>query len=244
MRGRDDNAGPAHPGNERETGSKMMKLFWPAFAGLLLCSTVAADPSGTGGGSRVLDFNEQTHLVFMCEEEKLARDVYRLLGRQFPELGVFTDMEASKEHSRCEVEELLRKYRVSVARVNDNVGVFSWGIYGRYFMEKFLALSSQGSISPLNALYVGAFIEELNILDIRQCPKVIIDVKNGINDAGSCGSGYTDNPDVRRAYEVLLEESRRHLRTFVRAIEQYPGAEGYQAQVLQQDELNTILSGR
>jgi len=227
-----------------QTDIKIMKRFLSALPGMLLGSMVVAGPGAGDENSRTLDFNEQTHLVFICEEETLARDVYRLLDRRFPEVGVFTDMASDREHGRCSMEDLLHKYRVSIARVNDSVGEFSWGMYGRYFKEKFLALSSQGSMSPLNALYVGAFIEELNILDIQQCPKVIIDIHNGINDAAACGRNYTDNPDVRQDYDLLLEKSRRHLQALVQAIEQFPGAGDYQAQVLQQDELNALLARR
>jgi hypothetical protein len=128
--------------------------------------------------------------------------------------------------------------------VNDNVGLFSWGIYGRYFKEKYMVLTSQGTSSPLNALYVGAFMEELNILDINQCPKVIVDISNGINEASACGMKYTDNPDVLGIYEDLLDESRENLRQLVKDIEQIIGTGNYRAQVLQQDEVDAILSRR
>ena len=209
---------------------------------IMLCGNAAASGAPGDGNAGVLDFNEQTHLVFTCEEEKLARDVYRVLGRRFPEIGAFADMEASKDHSKCAVLDLMHKYQVSVPRVNDNVGVFSWGIYGRYFTEKYLVLTSQGSSSPLDALYVGAFMEELNILDINECPKVIVDISNGINGVAACGRNYTHNPDVLQIYDSLLEESRKHLRLLVHDIELQIGSGKYQAQVLQQNEVDNILS--
>jgi len=216
----------------------------PALVTLMLYISGPASAAAGDAGGEVLDFNEQTHLVFTCEEEKLARDVYRVLNRRFPELGVFTDMEANKEHTRCALLDLMRKYRVSVPRVNDNVGVFSWGIYGRYFMEKYLVLTNQGSSSPLNALYVGAFMEELNILDINECPKVIVDINNGINEVTACGRNYTRNPDVLRIYDSLLDESRKHLRLLVQEIERQIGTGKYQAQVLPQAEVDAILANR
>jgi hypothetical protein len=219
---------------------QILRIILPAVIGPILCGSAAA--TAAEDSSTALDFSEQTHLVFICEEEKLARDVYRMLARRFPEVGVFTDMEENREHSHCAVLELLRKYRVSIPRVNDNVGVFSWGIYGRYFTEKYLVLTNQGSISPVNALYVGAFMEELNIQEITQCPKVVVDVSNGIGEVSACGMRYTDNPDVLRVYDKLLEESRRHLRMLVSAIEQHTGDGKYQAQVLQQQEVDEILS--
>ena len=215
----------------------ILKTLLVTITGVTVCNAAAGDDK-----TSVLDFNEQTHLVFTCEEEKLARHVYRVLGGRFPEISSFTAMAENKEDSNCAVRELLEKYRVSVPRVNHNVGVFSWGIYGRYFTEKYLALTSQGTSSPLSALYVGAFIEELSILDIKQCPTVLVDINNGINDASACGMKYTDNPDVLDIYADLLDESREHLRLLVSDIEKISGTGKYQAQVLQQDEVDAILS--
>jgi hypothetical protein len=221
---------------------RIMRTIPATVVVMMLCGNAAVSLAADDQDTGVLDFNEQTHLVFTCEEEKLARDVYRVLGRRFPEIGAFADMEASKDHNRCAVLDLMRKYRVSVPTVNDNVGVFSWGIYGRYFTEKYLVLTSQGSGSPLDALYVGAFMEELNILDINECPKVIVDISNGINGVAACGRSYTRNSEVLQIYDRLLEESRRHLRLLVRDIELQVGTGMYQAQVLQQNELDNILS--
>jgi hypothetical protein len=221
----------------------ILKILLLTLIGAGACNA-AANAAAAKDSALVLDFNEQTHLVFICEEEKLARDVYRVLGRRFPEIASFAVMAENREASNCAVHELLQKYRVSVPRVNHNVGVFSWGIYGRYFAEKYMVLTGQGSSSPLNALYVAAFIEELNILDIKQCPKAIVDITNGINEISACGIDYTDNPDVLDIYADLLDESREHLRLLVKDIEQLIGTGNYQAQVLQQDEVNTILSRR
>jgi len=223
---------------------QIMRTILVAVVMMMLNGVVATSAAAADDSAAVLDFNEQTHLVFTCEEEKLARDVYRVLGRRFPEIGAFAEMEASKEHSRCAVLDLMRKYRVSVPRVNDNVGVFSWGIYGRYFTEKYLAFTSQGSGSPLDALYVAAFMEELNILDINDCPKVIVDISNGINEAAACGRNYTRNPDVLQIYDSMLEESRKHLRLLVNDIELQIGTGKYQAQLLQQETLDDILARR
>jgi len=215
-----------------------------AVISLVLCGNGAVNAATGDASGDALDFNEQTHLVFTCEEEKLARDVYQVLGRRFPDIGVFADMKANYDHSRCAVLDLMRKYRVSVPRVNDNVGVFSWGIYGKYFMEKYLVLTNQGSSSPLNALYVGAFMEELNIQDINECPKVIVDINNGISEVAACGRNYTRNPDVLDIYDSLLDESRRHLRLLAQAIEQQTGDARYQAQLLPQAEVDAILSSQ
>ena len=69
-----------------------------------------------------------------------------------------------------------------------------------------------------------------------------MDINNGINDASACGMKYTDNPDVLDIYADLLDESREHLRLLVSDIEKISGTGKYQAQVLQQEEVDAILS--
>ncbi len=44
-----------------------------------------------------LDANEQTHLMFMREEEKLARDVYIKLGMMYPNSRVFGMIDDSEQ---------------------------------------------------------------------------------------------------------------------------------------------------
>jgi len=153
-----------------------------------------------GGGSLALDFNEQTHLEFMCEEEKLARDVYITLGTKYPEATVFGKIDDSEERHKCAVADMLEKYGIPNPSTNDNVGVFTGKDYGWYFTEKFKALVERGAISELEAMYVGGFIEELDMMDINQCPEVIVETDNGINDESECGKIYTDKTDIQRLY--------------------------------------------
>ncbi|GAW86023.1 hypothetical protein bplSymb_SCF01604P009 [Bathymodiolus platifrons methanotrophic gill symbiont] len=73
----------------------------------------------------------------------------------------------------------------------------------------------------MDALYVGAFIEEVDMHDIE----VAIDI--------------TSHEDIISVYEELLKGSRNHLRSFVSKIE----AEGvvYKAQYLTQEEVDAIV---
>ena len=189
----------------------------------------------------VLDFNERTHLEFMCEEEKLARDVYITLGTKYPESTTFGRIDDSEERHKCAVTDMLEKYGVPNPSTNDNVGVFTGEAYGWYFSEKYKELVDIGSSSELDAQYVGAFIEELDMLDINQCPQVIVETDNGINDISGCGKVYTDKPDIQRLYGYLLEGSEEHLRAYVRNIEKEIGEGNYQAQVLAQEQVDAIL---
>lgn len=192
-------------------------------------------------GSSVLDANEETHLVFMREEEKLARDVYTTLGAQFPALKIFGKIDDSEQRHTCAVCDMLKKYGVSDPSTNDNVGVFTGEEYGPYFTEKYKKLVARGAVSPVDALYVGAYIEELDMIDINYCPQEIIEQNDAIESDSDCGKIYTDNPDIQRLYTSLLEGSENHLRAFVRNIERREGAGSYRAQVLTQEQVDEIL---
>ena len=189
----------------------------------------------------VLDYNEQTHLEFMREEEKLARDVYMELGAMYPDHPIFGKIEDSEQKHTDAVKAMIEKYGLQDPNTNDNVGVYTGADYGWYFTEKFNLLVERASISELEALYVGAFIEELDMMDISQCPQVIVDTDNGINDVSECGRIYTDNADVDKLYASLLNGSDSHLESYVRNIEKYIGKGSYQAQVLPQEQVDRIL---
>ena len=77
-----------------------MKSYYKSAVGALVVITIALASTpvysgkgpgngGAGGGRDALDFNEETHLVFMREEEKLARDVYIAMGTLYPRSRVF-----------------------------------------------------------------------------------------------------------------------------------------------------------
>ena len=203
-------------------------------------STVLTDDTVLTDGV-VLDYNEQTHLEFMREEEKLARDVYMELGAMYPDHPIFGRIDDSEQKHTDAVKAMIEKYGLADPNTNDNVGVYTGKDYGWYFTEKFNQLVERASISELEALYVGAFIEELDMMDINQCPKVIVETENGINDITECGKIYTDNADVSSLYASLLDGSDSHLEGYVRNIEQYIGKGNYQAQVLPQEEVDEIL---
>ena len=202
---------------------------------------------GRGGGAGMqqqtgnLDFNEETHLIFMREEEKLARDVYTMLGMMYPDSVVFGRIDDSEQVHTDKVRQTLQSYSVADPNTNDNLGIFTGESFGDYFTAKYDELISQAAISELNALYIGALIEELDMLDIRRCPEVILEQDNGIDSAEACGLVYTDQVDVQNLYESLLNGSANHLRGYVRAIEAVIGDGAYVPQLLSQAELDEIL---
>ena len=177
----------------------------------------------------------------MREEEKLARDVYLALGTMYPDSVIFGKIDDSEQRHTMSVKAMIENYGHEDPNTNDNIGVYTGEDYGWYFTEKYNLLVSRGSISELEAMYVGAFIEELDMMDINQCPKVIVETDNGINEVTECGKIYTDNSDIVRLYDSLLDGSDSHLEGYVKNIEKHIGEGNYQAQVLSQQQVDEIL---
>ena len=73
------------------------------------------------------------------------------------------------------MKDKLEQFNIPDPSTDDTVGVFTGSDYGWYFTEKFQLLVEKASLSELDALYVGAFIEELDMMDINQCPQVIVE---------------------------------------------------------------------
>ena len=225
------------------------KALVSGFVGLTMLAGTGSTPAQAGESvaasteldGTMLDFNEQSHLIFMREEEKLARDVYLTLGTMYPDSAIFGKIDDSEQIHATSVKNMIEKYGLQDPNTNDNVGTYTGEDYGWYFTEKYNLLVERGSISELEALYVGAFIEELDLMDINQCPQVIVETDNGINDVTECGKIYTDNADVDNLYASLLDGSDSHLAGYVKNIEKYIGEGNYEAQVLPQEQVDAIL---
>lgn len=193
--------------------------------------------------STPLDENEASHLTFMREEEKLARDVYLTFAERWPDQPVFYNIATKSEQTHTDtMRDKLDQYKLSdpnpdTNNLPDSLGVFTGSEWGWYFEEKFTALTSQGSSSELEALKAGALIEELDMHDIADCPQVMVEA--GYNDP--CGLNYTDETALINAYSFLIDGSERHLRAYVGQIEAVIGECNYEAQYLSQTDVDDIL---
>lgn len=202
-------------------------------------STVTRSSSTTG----TLDAVESSHLTFMREEEKLARDVYLTFAQMYPDQPVFATIATKSEQTHTDtMRDKLEQFGLPDPNPTTNdlpasIGLFSGDEWGWYFMQKFAELTAKGSNSELDALYVGALIEELDMKDIAVCPKVMIAA--GYNDP--CGLSYTDEPVLQRSYSSLIDGSESHLRAYVGQIEAVIGIGNYKAQYLTQEEVDAIL---
>ncbi len=162
---------------------------------------------------------EAAGIVFMREEEKLARDVYVTLGNQWSQI-IFANIAASEQTHTDSVLELITRYGL-IDPVGSNLpGVFLDGsLQGLHDV-----LVARGSASLIDALIVGAEIEEIDLIDLDLR---LLDV--------------VGNDDIELVYENLKKGSRNHLRAFVRNLENENYS--YQPQHLTQAQFEAILNG-
>ncbi len=137
---------------------------------------------------------EMDGLVFMREEEKLARDVYLTLYENWGK-RVFINISGSEQKHTDAIKYLLDKYEIPDPVEKDSLGVFK----NEILQDLFNTLIEQGSVSLVEALKVGALIEEIDILDIQK----------ELDE-------HVDNEDITVVYNNLLKGSRNHLRAFVK----------------------------
>lgn len=139
-------------------------------------------------------------ILFMREEEKLARDIDQVLYEQWVH-PVFRNIARSEQAHTDAISVLIQRYDLDDPIVGNEVGEFADEGLQTLYDE----LVSQGSESLAAALRVGAVVEEIDILDLQEL------------------IGATDAVDVTRVYENLLRGSRNHLRAFVGVLEREMG---------------------
>lgn len=129
-------------------------------------------------------------LVFMWEEEKMARDVYANFFEKYKH-RVFGNITKSEAIHQQAVTRLMEGFGV------ENPGDDAPGTFlNEHIAELYSTLMAMGETSLKDALKAGALIEETDILDLKQW------------------IGETENPSIARVYTNLLKASENHLRAF------------------------------
>ena len=161
--------------------------------------------------------SEADALLYMREEEKLARDVYLKLYEKW-QLPVFQNIAGSEQTHTDAVKTLLDRYGLTDP-FSEEIGVFE----NEALQNLYNQLITQGNLSIADALKVGGAIEEIDILDLEE------------------RLAQTDKADIILVYENLLKGSRNHLRSFVSTLQTQTG-ETYQPQYLTLDAYQAIIN--
>ncbi|MBO0342318.1 DUF2202 domain-containing protein [Muricauda lutimaris] len=163
-----------------------------------------------------LTVDDEDALLFMLEEEKLARDTYKFLNEYWGMVQFENIMQSEQSHMDA-VETLLVAYDIEYDILED--GVFE----NEDLQNWYDTFVQDGIVDEVAALTVGATIEDLDIVDLEEHIKA------------------TSNTDIADVFSSLQCGSRNHLRSFVQSIENL--GETYTPQFLTQEEYETILDG-
>jgi len=139
----------------------------------------------------VLSAEEIAALKFMREEEKLAHDIYVELYSIWG-ANVFYQISLSETTHTEAILSLLNKYGIDDPAAGKAPGVFESPVLNALYG----ALVTMGKVNLIEALKVGALIEETDIRDINEKKTI------------------TDEDDIVTVYNSLLCGSRNHLRSF------------------------------
>ena len=156
------------------------------------CTQVAA---GT------LEELEADELTFMREEEKLARDVYLVLGEQY-DVNIFDNIAESEQSHMDAVGKLIDKYGLEDPVGENGIGVFE----NAELQDLYNELIAKGTQSLADAYEVGIIIENADIEDL------VVAIAD------------TDNADIQNVYSSLLAGSQNHLEAFTTALDNLTAA--------------------
>jgi hypothetical protein len=161
--------------------------------------------------------SEVEAIWYLREVEKLARDVLLVFDEQ-QDVEVFRRVAESEDTHTEAIKALIDRYNLW------DPSSVTWE--GYYNNEELLALHRQlvrqGVSSLVDALKVGATIQEISILDLREY------------------RAETDDEDLQMVYENLLRASRNHLRVFAALLQER--SEAYERAHLGRNLFDEIVS--
>jgi hypothetical protein len=141
---------------------------------------------------------QKAGLIFMVEEEKMARDVYEYLYAKW-DLGIFSNIAKAEQKHMDAVIALLEKYKLDYSATLQTRGSFE----NKELQSLYDSLIDTGDGSIVGALKVGKLIEETDIEDLEKL------VAEGTPE------------DLKTVYENLLNGSYNHLSAFTNQLKNY-----------------------
>ena len=132
---------------------------------------------------RQLTEEQKTIIYEIYEEEKLARDVYRMLGDTYPEENTFANIQLSEQTHMDAVRNLCDKYAIAI-NVSDKTGDFTIPEMREFYEAVVQTFVEAKEGSLLDALNVGIEIEVMDIDDLGLAlvgmPKDVVNVFNNL----------------------------------------------------------------
>jgi hypothetical protein len=160
---------------------------------------------------------EVAHVLYMRQEEKLARDVYITFDEWWL-ADVFERITGSEQRHMDAVGRIIEAQGLTDPAAEDTVGQYG----DEAFVTLYNDLTGGGKDSYAAALKVGAYIEELDILDLLA----------SLEDV--------ENEYLAQVFQNLMRGSRNHLRAFVSELE--GEGETYVPQLMTAEEYEEIIN--
>jgi len=140
----------------------------------------------------------ENDLIYLYQEEKVARDVYAELYDMYG-LRTFNNISNSEQNHMDAVEYLLNEYEIGYNNISDERGVYQLP----ELQDLYDTLMKKASESIIEAIEVGATIEDLDIFDLDEM----------------LSKNYDD--EVERVLNNLKKGSENHMRAFIRQLNKY-----------------------
>jgi hypothetical protein len=160
---------------------------------------------------------ETESLLYVREEEKLARDTYLILYGIWG-TDIFQTIASSEQNHMDAVKGLLDKYGLEDPALPE-IGAFQ----NDFLQEKYYELVAWGAQSEADALLVGCLIEEIDLIDLIERMAQI------------------NKRDILTVFQNLVDGSGNHLQAFVRRYESLTG-DTYTPVYLDQNTYQQIIN--
>lgn len=167
-------------------------------AGMTVANMAASQQGGSQISAAATQLSEAdvNNILWMREEEKLARDVYLVLYEKWG-AEMFANISESEQQHMDAVKRLIQIYGLDDPVVDNTIGQFTNPVLG----ELYVTLLTSGEVSLQEALNVGITIEELDIEDLNNALAV------------------TSVRNIQRVFMNLLNGSYNHLAAFEACLE-------------------------
>lgn len=177
--------------------------------GILRLAEETAGPTATSP----LSAAQQQGMAFILEEERMAKDLY-LEFYKTTRLPVFLDVAGSEEIHIASILTLMERRGLTGPAEAP-------GVYADEALQEMYEDLLAGADGPEAALRAAAHVEEASVHDLS------MEIEGTIE------------PDLISVYGGLMVGSQKHLRTFVRALEELGGE--YTPAILSQEEFDRIV---
>ena len=160
---------------------------------------------------------QESHLVDLFEEEKLAHDLYSEFYEAHAYKPFSHHTEAEAKHMGF-VDEILTQYEIS--RPNLDPGFFE----NTEFQNAYNEWLTKGVADGVEACYIAAYIEEMDILDLIEGIKI------------------AETTPIKDLYETLKSGSENHLRAYNKFLKMEFNID-YEPQLMTQEMFDEIIAG-